>query len=486
MKIGLVSSEIVPFASTGGLGDVASSLPKALAVLGAEVIRFKPLYQMIDRDKHGLRSSGLELHVPLGRQWYRGGAWILEADGIVTYFIENEECFGRPGMYGADGQGYADNFERFVFFQKAVVLLIDMLQLKLDIVHCNDWQTGLIPMFLEHGIEGTGREKTEKTIFTIHNLAYQGWFPSEKFYQTNLPDSCYTIKTLEFYGEISFLKGGLVSADAINTVSPTYAKEIQTEEFGFRLDGVLRERKELLRGITNGVDYEIWNPATDPYLCRNYSMANLKGKQECKRFLQAAAGLEEDPDTPLLGMITRLTHQKGIDLVAESIEWIVASGAQLIILGTGDAYHEAKCREWQQRWPDCVGVWIEFSQELAHQIEAGVDLFLMPSQFEPCGQNQLYSLKYGTIPVVHAVGGLEDTIVDADEPGGYGFKFAGYTADRFFQCLERALNLFPKTGKWRKLVRHAMKQDFSNEHMGVQYLEFYESVLAEEPDETVA
>jgi starch synthase len=478
MKIVFVSSEIVPFASSGGLGDVCAALPKALARKGLEVIRMMPLYKDIDREKFQLEKCDVELHIPLGPVWYYGTVWMQRFENVTTYFIHSEEFFERQGMYGHAGHGYADNFERFLFFQKAVVKLIDEWDLQPDLVHCNDWQAGLIPMLLYHGIDGTFRNGKEKTLFTIHNLSHQGWAPEEKFYMTSLPDSCYTMHTLEFYGEINALKGGLVGATAINAVSPTYAKEIQTPRFGCKLDGVLRERKSVLHGILNGIDYSRWDPKSDQYLAANYSVDDLSGKATCKHALQQAAGLKPDPHIPVLGIITRLTPQKGVDLVMETIERIVDTGAQLVLLGTGDPYYEQACLEWAERWPHQVCSWIEFSNEKAHVIEAGADIFLMPSEFEPCGQNQLYSMRYGTIPLVHAVGGLEDSVSDVGKKAGTGFKFHGYAADGFIQCLERALKLFSKTTKWDALMKRAMKQDFSVRHMANDYIELYTSILS--------
>jgi len=477
MKIVFASSEIVPFASMGGLGDVAAALPKALAGQGVEVIRMMPLYADIDREKFQLEKCDVELHIPLGDAWFFGTVWKQECEGVATYFIHSAEFFGRPGIYGHDGHGYGDNFERFLFFQKAVVRLIDEWNLQPDVVHCNDWHTGLVPMFLQYGIDGHFRNGQEKTLFTIHNLAHQGWAPAEKFYMTQLPDHCYTMRTLEFYGEINVLKGGLVAATAINAVSPNYAQEIQTWRFGCKLDGVLRERSEVLFGILNGVDYSRWNPETDPAIAANYSAADLSGKASCKKALQEEAGFETDPKVPMLGIISRLVPQKGIDLLAGAIERIAGTGAQLVILGTGDRHYEAACREWAERWPDQVCSWIEFSHDKAHRIEAGCDLFLMPSEFEPCGQNQLYSMRYGTLSLVHGVGGLEDTVVDASEKGGTGFKFHEDSPEAFFQCLERALGIFPNTRSWRALMRRAMKQDFSVVHMAKDYIALYKKIL---------
>ncbi len=478
MKVIFVSSEIVPFASTGGLGDVCAALPKALAKQGVETIRMMPLYQQIDREKYRLQKCDVELHIPLGHAWYYGTVWMQEFEGVTTYFIHSDEFFERAGLYGAADHGYADNFERFLFFQKAVVQLLDLWDMQPDVVHCNDWQAGLVPMLLYHGIDGQFRNGKEKTLITIHNLAHQGWAPTEKFYMTQLPDSCYTMHTLEFYGEINSLKGGLVGATAINAVSPTYAKEVQTPKFGCKLEGVLHHRNKVLHGILNGIDYSRWNPETDPYIPANYSGDDLSGKAECKRALQEACGFRADPAVPLLGVITRLVPQKGIDLLAGAVEQIVGTGAQLVILGTGDDRYEEACRNWAQRWPEQVCSWVEFSNEKAHQIEAGSDLFLMPSEFEPCGQNQLFSMRYGTIPVVHGVGGLEDSVVDYAQKGGTGFKFYGHSSDTFFQCIERALKAYTAPSRWKPLMKRAMQQDFSVVHMARDYVALYEKILS--------
>ena len=477
MKIVFLSSEIVPFASTGGLGDVCSALPEGLAAEGVHVIRMMPLYQQIDREQYGLEKCDVELHIPLGNAWYYGTVWKQKLNGVTTYFIHNTEFFERPGIYSDADRGYADNFERFLFYQKAVVRLIDEWNMKPDLVHCNDWQSALVPMLLYHGIDGKLRNGSEPTLLTIHNLAHHGWAPAEKFYMTNLPGSCYTMETLEFYGEINMLKGGLVAATAVNAVSPTYAEEIKTPQFGCRLDGVLYHRRNILHGLLNGIDYNRWNPETDPYLPAHYSMDNMAGKAVCKKTLQKAAGFKADDTCPLLGVITRLVPQKGIDVLLDSMEQLVGAGAQIVILGTGDRRYEDALRECAARWPEQVCAWIEFSHELAHQIEAGVDVFLMPSEFEPCGQNQLYSMRYGTIPVVHGVGGLEDSVVDYAEPEGTGFKFHGHTSGVFVGCVTRALEVYADKRKWKLLQQRAMRQDFSVVHMAREYCALYDSIL---------
>jgi starch synthase len=486
MKVVFVSSEIVPFASTGGLGDVAAALPKALAALGVTTFRMMPLYGRIDRERFRLIKCDLTLSVPMGGNLYAAEVWMQVFENVTTYYIYNRQFFDRPELYGEAGHGYEDNFERFLFFQKAAILLMDQLELRPDIVHCNDWQTALVPMLLHYGVNGQGRTMREKTLFTIHNLAYQGWAPQELFYLTGLPQSCYTMHTLEYFGEINSMKGGLVASSAINTVSPRYAEEIQTEAFGCGLHDILRIRRKVLHGILNGIDYRRWNPASDPHILANFSAENLSGKQECKRFLQEAAGLPTDPSVPLIGMISRLAPQKGIDLLLDSMDQLVESGAQLLVLGSGDRPYEEALRRWGEMRPDCVSVWIDFSSTKAHQIEAGSDLFLMPSAFEPCGQNQLFSMSYGTLPLVHSVGGLYDTVVDADEgEAGCGFKFSDYSPASLMSCLARALTAYRDPAVWNRLVQTAMKRDFSDQKMAQSYVALYQTMLANQQERIV-
>ncbi len=454
-----------------------ASLPKALAKQDVETIRMLPLYQDIDREKYRLEKCDVELHVPLGHAWYRGTVWKQEFERVTTYFIQSHEFFDRPGIYGAHDHGYADNFERFLFFQKAVVRLIDEWAMKPDIVHCNDWQAGLVPMLLHYGIDGHFRNGREKTLMTIHNLMHQGWAPAEKFYMTNLPDSCYSMHALEFYGEMNTLKGGIVAASAINAVSPTYAEEIKTSRFGCKLNGVLYHRQNALTGILNGIDYTRWNPATDRYIPAHYSPDDLAGKAKCKESIQKDCGFKVDPGIPLLGVVSRLVPQKGIDLLLAAMEQIIATGAQFVLLGTGDDRFEDAFRELAARHPEQIHCCIEFSFEKAHCVEAGTDIFLMPSEFEPCGQNQLYSMRYGTIPLVHGVGGLEDSVVDYSEKDGTGFKFHDYTVGGFMDCLRRALTVFADDNGWKALMKRAMAKDFSVVHMARNYIALYEKIL---------
>ena len=480
MKVLIASSEIVPFASTGGLGDVCAALPKALAKQGLDVCRVIPLYRCIDRVKYNIYPVSQTLTIPMAHTTYKARLFMQYYEEVTTFFIHSPEFFDREGIYGSDHDGFNDNFERFVFFQKAVVALIDALKLYPHIIHCNDWQTALIPMFLKHGIDGVPRALAdEKTLFTIHNLAYQGWAQAEKFYLTQLPQSCYTWKTLEFYGEMNCLKGGLVAADHITTVSPTYASEIIEEEFGNRLEGVLRERSGNLTGILNGVDYERWNPIKDPYIHAPYDAEHLSGKETCKQEVQKTCGFLTDANVPLITMISRLTHQKGLDLLSDSIDALLDREVQLLFLGTGDEKYELMLKTWSERWPGKVVAYIKYSSDLAHQFLAASDMYIMPSIFEPCGQSQIYGMRYGSIPIVHRVGGLADTVVDYPRKGSTGFCFNSFDAASFLDAVDRACTCYHKSKSWKKLMRRAMEQDYSVSKMASNYAQLYQKIISE-------
>ena len=478
MKILFVSSEAFPFASTGGLGVVAGALPRELIQQQIDVVRILPLYRSIDRKKFNIKNTGQSISIPMGNHSFYATIWKTIESEVPTFFIQNDHFFDRAGLYGdTSDQGYEDNFERFLFFQKSIVQWINQGGFQPDLVHCNDWQTGLLPYLLRYGTNGQGRTQNEKTLFTIHNLAHQGWAPEWKFHLTGFPPECYTMQTLEFYGEINPMKGGIVSADAINAVSPTYAKEIQTPEFGYQLDGVLREHSNRIHGILNGIDYSRWNPKTDPTLPANYSAQDLSNKTTCKHDLQTTAGLPSSPRTPLLGMVTRLDTQKGVDILLEIIDQIAAAEIQLVLLGSGDAHYETAFQEAAARHPKHVATWIEYSDSKARRIMAGADLFLMPSAFEPCGQSQLCSMRYGTPPIVHAVGGLSDSVIDASNPSGTGFAFNDYSADTLFKTIQRAIEFYHDPARWNPLIQHAMTAEFSIQKMASNYSALYETLV---------
>ncbi len=484
MKIIFAASEINPFASTGGLADVTGALPRALArEPGVEICRVMPLYHQVAERGFQPRDTGVRLEVPVGFRSYPAEVWVADEPGPRTYFIRRDEFFDRSHLYGTPEKDYDDNFERFVFFQKAVVALLDALEMKVDIVHGNDWQTGLLPLLLRHGIRGTGRKAAERTVFTIHNLAFQGLFPGSSYGITNLPFLYFHLDGLEFYGKVNCMKAGITASDCITTVSRTYAKEIQTEAVGCGLYGLLAKQGAKLMGLQNGVDYEEWNPATDPHIATRYDHDHLAGKQTCREHLARLMGLPLKPDRPLIGMITRLTDQKGLNLLADAMNELMQRDVAFVILGLGlQKYHDA-CRQWAQKWPDRFAVKLDYDTPLARQIIAGVDAVLMPSQFEPSGLNQLYAMRYGTVPVVHAVGGLEDTVtqVSLEKSEGTGFKFAGYRPQDLLASVDDMLAVFHKPMEWRQIMTRDMLQDFSWSRAANEYMTMYNSLLSAKP-----
>jgi len=489
MNILFVASEVVPFAKTGGLADVASALPKALALLGHDVRIVLPLYQQVTREAFGLKPTEVTCSVAMrrgrhGQRTARMWEATLPQSSVITYFVECAELFDRPGLYQqADGKDFPDNLERFSLFSQAALAMLPRINWPPDVVHVHDWQASLASAHLAFGSHA--REPffaSTATALTVHNLAYQGLFPRDQWALTHLPGSAFRVDRLEFYGKINCLKGGLVAADVITTVSPTYAREIQTEEFGCGLDGVLRGRAGDVLGILNGIDPGEWNPQTDPDVPAQFSVEDLSGKSRCKAALQRSQRLPETP-VLLIGMIQRLAEQKGIDIFMQAVDRLMALPLQLVILGTGDpAYHEQLQRA-AQRFPSQLAVNLKFDNALAHQIEAGADAFLMPSRFEPCGLNQLYSMRYGAVPIVRKVGGLADTVdgltPDAAPSGSEtGFVFDEYTSAALVDAVQRAVTAFADHGLWARLMRMGMQQDFSWTRSARDYVNVYERALA--------
>ena len=482
MRVLFASSECRPYASTGGLADVLEALPIALKGRGVSCARVMPLYRRIRENfAAAIRPTGISFDIPMADESWPCEIHFLERDGITTYLVGREELFDRSEIYGTASRPYGDNLERFVFFQKAVVMLIDQFH-GADhpaVVHLNDWQTALIPLFLHFGADGKGRVVREKTVFTIHNLAYQGVFPAAKFRHTNLPAHLFNMRNMEFYGQFNMMKAAIVAADILSTVSPTYAREIQTPELGCALDGVLREHRSKLRGILNGVDYRQWNPETDPLIAARFSPTQLEGKTLCRKELLQLFQLEAAETDLVLGMVCRLTEQKGIDLLAEAMPELMQKPVRFVLLGSGEERYQDLVKQWRQDYPGKFGVRLGFDNTLAHQIEAGADAFLMPSRFEPCGLNQMYSLKYGTLPVVNNTGGLADTIEDIvpTEHGartGTGFKLARYDKAGLLEAVDRAIHTFANRGRWRKAVKRAMGVDFSWDRAADEVLRLYD------------
>jgi len=474
MHVVMASSEVVPYAKTGGLADVVGALPRALRRLGLEVSIVMPAYRSITRERFGIRPTGWTLAVPVSHQTITAGVVRGDLDGVPVYFIEADRYFARAGLYGTADGDYLDNAERFAFFGRAVLALMPRLGTP-DVLHCHDWQTALAPVFLHADARRYPELASLRTVLTVHNLGYQGLFWHFDWHLLNLDWRYFTPDWLEFYGKINYLKGGLVCADALTTVSPTYAAEIQNPEFGCGLEGVLVARRAVLTGILNGVDYDEWSPEHDQYIAARYTVEDPAGKAACKADLQAAFQLPQEPTTPLIGIVSRLADQKGFDLIAEVAPQLLRKRLQVVVLGSGDATYQELLTGLAQRFKAHLAIRVAFDNALAHKIEAGSDMFLMPSRYEPCGLNQIYSLRYGTIPVVRATGGLQDSIVDVDEHAGHGtgFKFAAYTGSALLGCVDRALATYRRPQMWKALMQNAMRQDFSWDRSAETYTALY-------------
>ena len=487
MNILYAASEAVPFAKTGGLADVGSALPKTLGRLGNTVHVALPAYRQVFQSGQKITDLHTEIAVPVGDKIVKGN--LLESripnSDVQVILIQNDHYFDREGLYNENGKDYDDNCERFVFFSRAVLELIDVMQWEIDILHTNDWQTGLVPAYLEIFYRDKPLYSKIATLHTIHNLAYQGIFWHWDMPLTGIGWEYFTFDKMEFHGKLNLLKTGVVFAQGISTVSPRYAQEIQTSQYGCEMESVLQFRKDSLRGILNGICTEAWNPGADPHIATPFTTENVFEKKPiCKAALQKEMGLDENPQTPLLGVVGRLVEQKGIDLILETApHWIRDHNVQYCFLGTGNGDIERRLMELQTIFPGNVAVRLTFSNELAHKIEAGSDMFLMPSRYEPCGLNQMYSQLYGTVPIVHETGGLADTVVDADEATianrtATGFSFVWEAAHELNLTLWRALHCFyDRPDVWRTIMLTCMKQDWSWTRSARQYLDFYEELM---------
>jgi starch synthase len=497
LRVLLAASEVVGFAKTGGLADVAGALPRALARRGHHVTVVMPLYRSVRQAANPPQRTAHVVPVPVGGRTlacrlYRG---TLTNSDVPVFFIDQPEYFDRddpahgrglyqqamPGGYKAD---YPDNAERFTFFSRAVLEAVPATGAVPDVIHANDWQTGLVPVFLDEIFRDRPEFARTKSVFTIHNIAYQGMFPRDVLRLTGLPGYLFNHTQLEFHGQMNFLKAGIVFADAVNTVSPTYAREIQTPAYGCGLEGLLAEQRGKLSGIMNGVDYDAWNPATDPNLPAPYTPDTVfDRKPPNKAELQRRYGLPADPDRPVLGMVARLVSQKGVDLVLGAAPGFLDLGCQMVFLGEGDREFHHQLQGFQTKHPEQVGVHLGYDDGLAHLIEAGADLFLMPSRYEPSGLNQLYSMKYGTPPVVRATGGLADSVVGATEETlaagtATGFRFEAYTAHALYETVRWALHLYrDRPADFRRVVRTAMVQDWSWDRSAAEYEALYRKLV---------
>ena len=488
VEILIASSEVVPFAKTGGLADVCGALPIELNRQGHNVHVFLPAYRQAQACGQTIEETGIDFQIPVGNRIVKGSLLksFLPGSGVPVYLVDQPEYFDRPELYRDNGEDYKDNCERFVFFSRAVLEAIRLLDLSVDLVHCNDWQTGLIPAYLKIEYSDAPGYRNIASLITIHNMAYQGQFWHWDMLLTGLDWKYFNWHQMEYYGQLNLLKSGIVFADSINTVSPRYSQEIQSAPLGCGLEDVLRNRSEVLSGIINGADYSIWNPEIDEFIPAHFNADNWReGKSICKDALQNEFGLPVHRDKPLLGIVGRLADQKGFDLIAQVIQqWVHSSETQWAILGTGEPHYHELLSRLAGEFSDKVAVKLEFSNRLAHLVEAGSDMFVMPSQYEPCGLNQLYSLKYGTIPIVRATGGLADTIFDTNGENlatgrANGYSFEVYEAGALENALGRAVETFRNDqNTWNQLVQTGMRQDWSWSASAQKYVELYEQTIA--------
>ncbi|MBE0544421.1 MAG: glycogen synthase GlgA [Verrucomicrobia bacterium] len=479
-RILLASSEVHPFSKTGGLADMVGALGKALAQAGHQVAIVTPLYRGIKERYPEMRRVDWMFDLPLGTKRVEAELWAMEPmPRLKIYFIHKPDYYDRAGLYNESGTDYPDNAERFIFFSKCVAHLARYLPWRPDVVHVNDWQAGLVPVLIRHQSHAEGWGSPPTVCLTIHNLAYQGIFPRTAYDLTNLPLDYFHPEGAEFYGLLNCLKAGIAYADVLTTVSPRYAREITTEEFGCALDGILRKRQSRLVGILNGVDYEEWNTTANPYLKHPYSIRRLAGKLGNKLELQKEMGLPVRANTPLFGTITRLTDQKGVDIELGALEEMLRTDMQLVLLGSGAAEYEHAFRDLAHRFPTKVAVQLGYNQVLSHRIEAACDFYLMPSKFEPCGLNQMYSLRYGTIPIVRVTGGLDDTVMDVTENSSEanGIKFMDYSARALSKAMRKALAIYEAPALLGRYRRNAMNRDFSWQRTVGAYLRAYGPVV---------
>ncbi len=482
MNIAFVSSEVVPFAKTGGLADVAGALPKEIKKLGHEIKVFMPKYYSVDEKRFNLDYLSWIGSIPVrvaGRtmdvHFHQG---FLPNSNVEVYFIDFPRYFHRHTLYTND----FDEDERFILFQKATIELIQRLNWKPDLIHINDWQTGLIPLLIKDNYSWDKKFSETATLYTIHNIGYQGNYSKESLYKAEIdPKYFKSPGQVEQGGRVNFMKAGISFADAINTVSETYAKELLLPEYSFGMDSVLKYRSEDFYGILNGIDYRIWDPNTDKHIPSNYSIDDLRGKLKNKKALLERFGINFNENIPTIGIISRLAIQKGFDIILSSLEYLMGLDLQIVLLGSGENEYESSFNALANKYSHKFGIYLGYNNELSHQIEAGSDMFLMPSHYEPCGLNQLYSLKYGTIPIVRKTGGLADTVIDWDErqalgfEDGTGYSFNDSNGYALTNAVERAIRDFNNKPVWKKIQANGMRKDFSWEKSAEKYIELYKT-----------
>lgn len=478
MRILIATPEAVPYAKTGGLADVAGALLNEYIKMKKDVRLIMPLYRGI-KERVDLKDTGYTITVNIGDKEYKGRIFACRHSSL---FIMCDEFFDREKLYGTSQGDYSDNASRFIFFSRGVLETCKALNFRPYVIHCNDWQAGLIPLYLRTIYRSDRFLKDTATIFTIHNLGYQGLFPASEMRLTGLGWELFNPEGIEFYGRINFLKAGIISANILTTVSNTYAKEILNKEFGFGLEGVLQRRKKDLYGVINGIDYKEWNPSKDRFVPENFNIKNLQGKFECKKQLIRELSLDK-AERPLIGMVGRLSSQKGLDLVLQSIEEILSLGVNLVVLGKGDEEFHIGLSGVAKRYKGRVSVTIGFEEPLAHKIYAGSDFFLMPSKYEPCGLGQLIAMRYGSIPIARKTGGPADTIKDYDPLAskGTGFLFSDYTPSAMQDAIKRAICIYTDRDKMQRLRINAMKMDFSWKRSARRYIELYKYAIEQRP-----
>lgn len=485
LKILIVSPEVQPFAKTGGLGDISRALPIALKKMGHDVRLIMPKYKSIDPSKNTLTEMDLPpLDIPIGPENISGRLYEGVLDAVVPiYFVGCDRYFARKNLYSESGREYPDNAERFIFFSRAVIEACKSLNFQPDIIHGGDWQTGLIFAYLKSVYASDPFFKNTGTVFSIHNLGFQGNFPADLFPLSGLPPELFVMEGVEFYGMFSFLKAGLFYADILTTVSKTYRGEILNPKNGFRMEGILRKRKKNLYGIVNGANYEEWDPQHDKWLIKNYGPKNLRGKSACKDYLLKTSGLKLKKTQPLICMVTRLSDQKGMDLVMNGFNDLMANGAAFILLGSGEPVYEKFFLRQAELFPGKFFCKIGFNEERAHQIIAGSDILLMPSEYEPCGLTQLHAMKYGTVPLVRSIGGLRDTVkaFDPQTKKGTGFKFLPFELEYFLRSYRKAESVFKDQNLWRRLAANCMAEDFDWNKSAEHYTRVYHKALRKQP-----
>jgi starch synthase len=485
LNVLFLSSEVDPFAKTGGLADVSGALPQSIKHLDHEIRVMMPRYGSINERRSKLHDMIRlkDIGVPLGtgelQVSVKSSFLANNHTKVQVYFLDNAKLFGRSGLYVHPDtkKEYKDNDERFALFARGVLEVLKKMGWQPDIIHCNDWPTGLVPAYLKTVYSKDPFYKDTRTVFTIHNMAYQGVFPKSRFPITLLPDDALSETGIQAFGNINFLKSGLIYADALTTVSEKYAEEIRSsEEYGCGLQDIVEKRKSDLTGILNGIDYTVWDPSNDQLIPHKYEFRTLDMKLENKRALLERMKLPYRDGIPLIGIISRLADQKGFDLIDESLDTLMKLNLQIVVLGTGEKKYHDMFSKAAKKFPDKIAVELSFNEELAHLIEAGSDMFLMPSRYEPCGLNQIYSLRYGTVPIVRATGGLDDTIEDHDSGSGTGFKFEKYNSSDMLKAIQRALKVYADEGAWKKIIKNGMGKDFSWEASAKKYIQLYRSL----------